>query len=624
MQILFPHEKVRASQDDFIKKINEAIEKKENLIAHCPTGTGKTAAVLSVVLPFALKNNLKVFFVTPRHTQHRIAVETLKLIKEKHKTEFTAVDLIGKKVMCAQPGVQDMTQAEFYDYCTNAVKKGECEFYQNLRKNEKLTHEAREALDIINNNIMHVEDAREISKSRVLCPFEISILAVKKAAIIIADYHHILISSIRDSILGRAKKELSECIIIIDEAHNLPERCRDLLSTQLSTITIDRAKTEAAKLGYAEMAEIIGEIKNKIENLALKKVDKETKESFIKKEELKKEIEEIIKIDQLAENLLSIGSKTTEQKKRSYTIPLANFLLEWEGPDNGFARIIKNEKTKKGYHHTLVKYSCLNPALITSHIGDFSYSTICMSGTLKPLEMYRDLFGFKTLIGEFPNPFPEHNRLNIIVPETTTKFTARSPEMYKKIAEYCAKITNEIHGNSAVFFPSYYIRNEVYNHLSRLSEKTILLEAQDATKQQKAELIETFKSYKNSGAVLLGVSRGNFGEGLDIENNILKCVVVAGIPLEKPDLETKQLINYYEEKFSRGWDYGYIMPAIISCLQNAGRCIRSEKDKGIVVFLDQRFIWDSYFKCFPQDSNLKITKDPVSRIREFFNKEKQS
>ncbi len=620
MQILFPHEKIRKSQDEFIEKIKKVLEKKENLIAHCPTGTGKTAAVLSVALPFALKNNLKVFFITPRHTQHRIAVDTLKLIKEKHNIEFTAVDLIGKKLMCAQPGVQDMTQAEFYDFCTNAVKKGECIYYQNLKKEDKITHETREVLNVLNSSIMHVEEAKEISKNRVLCPFEISMLVAKRAAIIIADYHHILVKSIRESILGRSKKELSECIIIIDESHNLPARCRELLSNQLSTITIDRAEKEAFKLGYAEIAGTIEELKNKIEKLALKKIDRETKESLIKKDELKKEIEEIIKVDQLADDLLFIGSKSTEQKKRSYAIPLANFLLGWEGPDNGFVRIIKNEKTKKGYSHTLVKYSCLDPSFITSPIGSAAYSTICMSGTLKPLEMYKDLFGFKTSAEEYPNPFPESNRLNIIVPETTTKFTARSPEMYKKIAEYCARITNEIPGNSAVFFPSYYIRNEVYSYLSKLSEKTIFLEAQDTTKQQKAELLEKFKSYKNSGAVLLGVSSGNFGEGIDIQDNILKCVIVAGIPLEKPDLETKQLINYYEEKFGKGWDYGYIMPAIIRCLQNAGRCIRSEDDKGIMIFLDQRFVWDSYFRCFPQDSNIKITKDPIERIREFFNK----
>ncbi len=625
MQILFPHEKVRESQDGFIEKIKECLEQKKNLIAHCPTGTGKTAAVLSVALPFALKNNLKIFFVTPRHTQHRIAIETLKMIKQKHNAEFIAVDLIGKKWMCAQSGVQDMTQAEFSDYCINAVNKGECTYYENVKLGDKTTPKALEVLKILNENIMHVEEAKEISKSKILCPFEISILAAKRASVIIADYNHILISSVRDSILERAKKELKECIIIIDEAHNLPDKCRELLSKQLSTIILDRARNEASKLGYNDTAEIIEQIKNNIEKFALKKADMKTKEALIKKDELIKEVEKIINVEQLVNDLLNIGKKTLEQKKRSAAIPFANFLTEWHGPDRSFIRIIKIEKTNRGYNHTIIKYSCLDPSLITSYLGNYSHGLICMSGTLKPLDMYKDLLGFETETAEFPNPFPRDNRLNIIVPETTTKFTARNPEMYKKIAEYCSRITNEIPGNSAVFFPSYYIRNEVYNFFGILSEKTVFLESQGMAKHEKAELIEKFKSYKKTGAVLLGVSSGNFGEGLDIEDNILKCVIVAGIPLEKPDLETKELINYYEEKFRKGWDYGYIMPAIIRCMQNAGRCIRSEKDRGIIVFLDQRFIWDNYFKCFPQDNNLRITKDPIEKIREFLrNKDSQT
>jgi DNA excision repair protein ERCC-2 len=89
--------------------------------------------------------------------------------------------------------------------------------------------------------------------------------------------------------------------------------------------------------------------------------------------------------------------------------------------------------------------------------------------------------------------------------------------------------------------------------------------------------------------------------------------------LQRPDLETKELIDYYEKKFRKGWDYGYIFPAITKCLQSAGRCIRSETDKGIVVFLDQRFAWPNYRRCFP-DSNLEITRDYEEKISEFFTK----
>jgi len=118
---------------------------------------------------------------------------------------------------------------------------------------------------------------------------------------------------------------------------------------------------------------------------------------------------------------------------------------------------------------------------------------------------------------------------------------------------------------------------------------------------------------------LLAVSSGSFGEGIDMPG-ILKAVIIVGLPLQKPDLETKELIDYYEEKFGKGIDYGYIFPAITKCLQNAGRCIRSETDKGVIIFLDERFAWENYNRCLPKDMNFKISLMYEDRIREFFGK----
>ena len=101
---------------------------------------------------------------------------------------------------------------------------------------------------------------------------------------------------------------------------------------------------------------------------------------------------------------------------------------------------------------------------------------------------------------------------------------------------------------------------------------------------------------------------------------MLKAVIVAGLPLQKPDLETKELIDYYQSKFGKGWDYGYVYPAITKCLQSAGRCIRSEKDRGIIVFLDKRFAWGNYMRCFPPEMNIKVTSLYHEKIKEFFEK----
>ena len=101
---------------------------------------------------------------------------------------------------------------------------------------------------------------------------------------------------------------------------------------------------------------------------------------------------------------------------------------------------------------------------------------------------------------------------------------------------------------------------------------------------------------------------GSFSEGVDLPGDLLNGVIAVGVPLGKPDLQTKEMIGYFDKKFSRGWEYGYLYPAMSKCFQSAGRCIRSEKDKGVVIFLDERFAWQNYFCCFPKEG-LIVTKD---------------
>jgi DNA excision repair protein ERCC-2 len=132
-------------------------------------------------------------------------------------------------------------------------------------------------------------------------------------------------------------------------------------------------------------------------------------------------------------------------------------------------------------------------------------------------------------------------------------------------------------------------------------------------------MLDRFKGYKDIGAVFLAVASGSFGEGIDLPGDLLKAVIVVGLPLSQPDLETKSLIDYFDKKFGKGWDYGYLFPAFNKTLQNAGRCIRSETDKGVIVFLDERYVWPNYRRCFPEDWEMVVSKDPMYEINEFFS-----
>jgi DNA excision repair protein ERCC-2 len=267
-----------------------------------------------------------------------------------------------------------------------------------------------------------------------------------------------------------------------------------------------------------------------------------------------------------------------------------------------------------------LKYRCLDPSLITKPLIEEAHSIICMSGTLHPIEMYESILGFKQVNKKtFPNPFPSENKLSLIVPLTTTKYTKRDSKMYSSIANQVFSLIKNIPGNSLVFFPSYSLRDDIYSYFPE-EAKNIFLEEQGTSKEQKEKLLDRFKRHSKEGSTILAVASGSLGEGIDLPGDYLKAVIIVGLPLAKPDLETQELIKYYDEKFGKGAGrmYGYTYPAIIKCLQNAGRCIRSETDRGTIIYVDERYAWSRYLKLFPIDMKHRITKSPLGMINEFF------
>ena len=134
----------------------------------------------------------------------------------------------------------------------------------------------------------------------------------------------------------------------------------------------------------------------------------------------------------------------------------------------------------------------------------------------------------------------------------------------------------------------------------------------------KEELLSRFKAQREQGGVLLAVTGANFAEGIDFPGDLLQGVVIVGLPLGRPDLYTRELIAYYDLRFGRGWNYGYIYPAMAKCIQSAGRCIRSETDRGVIIYLDERFAWQRYYDCFPDRVGLMVTKEYEQKIKNFF------
>jgi len=615
-EILFPHDEVRDVQDKFLKDVFEALNKDKNAIVHAPTGLGKTT-ILGPVLKYALDNKKTVFFLTPMHSQHKIALETLRKIKQKHKISFLGVDLIGKKWMCPHAGTDLMTSSEFSEYCKEFINKNNCEYYHNMKTKNKLSFEAKKLLKELKMiNPKDVEDVIRICSNKKLCPYDFSCLLAKEADVIIGDYFHVLSEHIRNHLFSKIDKSVEDCIFIFDEAHNLPSKARDLMTVNLSGFVIDGAVKEAKDLGYEGMSKEIKELSLVLEELVREKMSIEDNEVLITREEFLERVENYF---ELKDNLVFLGEKALEEKKKSFCLSVMSFLEAWPGKDEGFTRILSKGFGARGRPVINIAYKCMDPSFVMEGLKEGRI--ICMSGTLTPVKMYEDLLEVEGFLQEYEDPFPGKNRLNLIVPKTTTKFTRRSNEMFQKIAVVSSRISNAIKGNVAVFFPSYEILGSVKAFFDVLSEKTIFTENKGMNKMEKDDMLENYKSYSKQGAVLLGVSSGSYSEGIDLPGEFLNGVIVVGLPLGKPDLETQELIKYYDERFGRGWDYGYIYPAILRTMQNAGRCIRSSEDRGVVVFLDERFSWDNYLRCFPKEWKMNITRMPVSMIEEFFSKD---
>ncbi len=617
---LFPHNTARDSQKELIRKVAQAVSSKKSLLVHAPTGLGKTAAALSPALAYALKNKLTVFFLTSRHMQHKIVIDTLRKIKELHHADFNVTDIIGKKHMCIISGIESLHSSDFADYCKQARENNQCEFYNNSFKSNKPTPKLAQVIDNMKTDgPLHVEQIIEECRDEKICPYYASAQMAQESAVIVTDYYYLFSENIRNVFFKKAEKTLANSILIVDEGHNLPNRMRELMTQKISVFGIERAIKEAKKNQLEETeARLVG-IK-KIFERWLADINKVgVSERLVGKYELIEELKRIADVDELIADFEFAASGIREKQKQSSIGAIGKFLELWSGEDDGFTRIL-SKKYSLGKMNLYLTYRCLDPALLTKTIIGETHSIILMSATLHPIPMYRDILGFDedSFQETYESPFPKENKLTLVIPETSTKFTGRSEDMYKKIAKICAEITNEIPGNCAIFFPSYDLRNQISKYYSDMCKKTIFNEESLMNKAEKMDFLERFKKYNS--AVLLGAAAGSFSEGIDLPG-VLKCVIVVGLPLSQPDLETKELIKYYDNQFGKGWDYGYIYPALNKTIQAAGRCIRSETDRGVIVFLDERYAWDNYLKCFPKDWNPKITKLYMDRVKGFFPKQ---
>ena len=603
---LFPFKEVREKQEDLLEDTEKAVKEGKSIVAHAPTGIGKTAATLTPALEQAVEDDKKVFFLTPRHSQHQIALETVKEMERRHDVNIVSVDLIGKNHLCEADA--------------STMGSGpDCPRHDDtFTSDHELTDKARARMKKLEKQHLTAEEVKE--RCSEVCPYHLSMKMTEKADLVIGDYFHIFHPGVREVVMEKADFDLQDTILVVDEAHNLPDRTRSLFSYSLSIPTIDRAMTEAEKFGYYPEEGKLEQLKDNIRQLAMEELSRQEHEETIEKEDLVDIIDSFHSFKEMIIDMDAVADEVEEEQEQSYCRQISEFLDNWEGDDRGFVRAIKRVRNS-GNRHIQIRYSCLDPQLSTKKPLNNSHSSILMSATLQPQEMYVDLLGLSedTYTREYSSPFPSKNELDLVIPTLTTKYEERDDSMVQKYAWYLSKSFESVPGNCGVFFPSYSFMQEVAEQLEQHTSRTLFMERRDMNKSEKQEMLDDFASLGESGnGVLLGVAAGNFGEGIDFPGDAMKGVFIVGLPLQRPDLETKELIDFLDEKFGRGWDYGYSFPAMNRAVQAAGRCIRSEEDRGVIVYMDKRYNWSNYRKVIPDDKDLVETRAPWKEIGEFF------
>ncbi|MBR9706964.1 MAG: ATP-dependent DNA helicase, partial [Candidatus Diapherotrites archaeon] len=575
---------------------------------------------------------LTVFFVTPKNAQHQIAVDDLKGMAKKTGVNFRVTDLVGRRHMCTDPLLASGEFGGFYEICSRKRAKENCKYYTNTigySKKQKDVSRLHVKSFIDNSNLVMSHDeineqARNTTfkgEERPLCSYDAGLLLAKQSQVIICDYFHLFSPSVRQAFLSKIGKKLEDSIVIIDEAQNLPSRVRSILSTSLSTFNLDAAVKELQALELDELAELMKFTRAQLMKLGMNKIPSGQHEVVVDKYALLDILgRKFPDLEDLPSLLVDAGMEYLDKKKKSKSacLSIAKFLETWFEDSKAHVRILH-----KKYESYQLTYSALDPGEFTAPVFKEIRSAILMSGTLTPTTMYQEVLGLepeRTTLREYDSPFPKENRLNLIVPNVTTKYTKRTEAGFERIAEETVKVVNSIPGNVAVFYPSYKIMNSVLDLTQERIGRPVLVQEENMKPQKLNDLITQFKNASRGfGAVLMGVSGGSISEGQDFPGIELLGVVVVGIPLAQMNLETKALIDYCEKKFGKGWHYGYMYPAMSKAIQAAGRVIRNESDKGVVAFLDERYDWPNYNVCFPKDVVIIKTQDPATHIKAFWS-----
>ncbi len=583
--ISFPFKSMRSGQRDIADAVEKTVRERGKLIIQASTGMGKTAAVLYAAVKAAKENNLKVLFLTAKHTHQNIVYDTMKRINDSSSEKISFAGINGKRSMCLFEN--SVEPSLFIEFCRAVREQNMCDFYSNTFTKSKDVKPA--AIEALSGNISDPKSVMETAKEFELCPYELSLLNAKQSTVVVANYSHAFDPSIALGFTIRTGIDPASTVLVVDEAHNLPAKILDMNSFSISQRNLEKAYSEANIAGYNDIAVKVDRI--------IAEIRKATNESAVDIRDIFSEAD----LDKM-EDIVKFHEK-------GYNIPAAFILKNFtekllSAKEEDIIYVSIDEKGRR------INVNSLDPAIYSQGVIDSFYSTILMSGTFRPIEMFSNLLGLEGHESlEVKGDAVSDNRLMVIDREVTSRFSSRE-EQYSRIADSINDIMEKAKYNMIFFFPSYSFMERIYPLINEKGR--VIKEEQKMERERKNEIMEKLSL---SSSVLFAVMNGNFSESIGIKNNMIKLIGIVGVPFEPPSIKLRAMQIYYDKKMGNGFEYAQVLPTMIKVMQAAGRGIRSKNDKCAIVLMDSRYDTPIFKKYLPNDT-IAVDSDPISVIRE--------
>ncbi|SEP75774.1 Rad3-related DNA helicase [Lachnospiraceae bacterium RM5] len=597
-KIVFPFE-YRQGQKTIMKNVYEAIENEERLFLQAPTGVGKTISVIYPALKSYLENRIeKIFFLTAKTITRTVAKETFDILRNNNLI-FKTVEIVAKEKICP------------LDECV-------CNPEKCMRAKGHFDRVNEGILNILENeSAINREVIEKYSEKFNICPFEYSLDISMFVDGVICDYNYVFDprARLKRYFIQGIKNDF---IFLVDEAHNLVERGRDMYSARL------------VKEDFLACKKIVGDMDKGVKN-ALNKCNKEMLE-------LKREcvgtgkysytiIDDPIflenalrKLERHLERFLDLRKEFKDRDKvLEMYFNIKSFLDIYGLVDENY--IIYTDFDDD--NNFFVKLYCVRPAKNLKECMECGKSTVMFSATLLPVDYYKKMLtdSMDDKAVYVLSPFDESKRLLAITRDVTSKYTKRGYDEYNKIACYIDKVTKKVNGNYMIFFPSYKMMEDIYVLIKQenyLKKYELILQKMNMTEEEREEFLEKFSSGQgNIGFCVMG---GIFSEGIDLKEEKLIGAFVVGTGYPGVSSTTEILKNYFDEHGLNGFDFTFKYPGMNKVMQAAGRVIRTESDTGVIFLMDERFLESGFRRMFPREWNdvkvvdLNTVEDKIDRF----------